>query len=72
MFDLPALLARRAALASDEADEWHDADAAYEAYCDGSADFGDRCYWEDRAREASQALLAFDRGLATLLLALEA
>ncbi len=67
-----ALLARRAVLASDELAAWDVADEVFDAYETGAADFGDRCYWEDRAREASQALFAFDRGLATLLLALEA
>lgn len=72
MYDLPALFERRALLASDAADAWADADAAYDAYCDGTGDFGDRCYWEDRAREASADLFAFDLGFAALLNGLEA
>lgn len=72
MYDLTALLDRRAVLALDLADANADADSAYDAYCDGTGDFGDRCYWEDRARDAAHDLEAFDLGLFALILALEA
>lgn len=66
------LLATRARLADDLAEAVAQADATYDAFCDGRADFGDRCYYDDRADDARRALEAFDLGAAALILALEA
>lgn len=48
------------------------ADAAYAAYVAGTGDFGDRCYWEDRARDAADELFATELAFAYRFLALEA
>lgn len=72
MYDLDALHDRRASLALDALDASEVFEAVYADYEDGKADFGDRCYYEDRAREAAADLFAFDLGAAALMLALEA
>lgn len=72
MYDLAAHLDRRALLALDLDDANADADRAYEAYCDGTGDFGDRCYYDDRADDARRDLERFDLGLFALILAVEA
>jgi hypothetical protein len=63
--DLADLRATTAELAAD-------ADAAYEAYADGTGDFGDRCYWEDRARDSALELVRTEVLAAFEFLALEA
>lgn len=72
MYDLTDLFERRARLSGDALDASETFEAVYADYEDGKADFGDRCYYEDRAREASADLFAFDLGAAALMLALEA
>lgn len=72
MYDLAAApfeaLADLRAQADDDARQ---ADAAYEAYCDGSGDFGDRCYWGDRANDSALELAGAELAFAYRFLALE-
>jgi hypothetical protein len=72
MFDLAAVLATRADLADELTFADADADRAYESYCDGTGDFGDRCYFGDRAYDARARLEAYDLGACALILAMEA
>lgn len=72
MCDLAELLARRATLAGDALDASDAFEEVYARYEDGTADFGDRCYYEDRARDAAADLFTFDLGAAALMVALEA
>lgn len=72
MFDLSRLSVRREFLAWRALDDAAEAKEMRAFYEDGTADFRDLRYAEDRAYDSALALLAFDQGLCALILATEA